>query len=249
MLALCVVELNNAFASVWFFKQRASNCQHISIWVPLNSFNKHTCIYQSGWVVCWRLHQLYPSALVGDAKRSWIFFLVLVREALSVLIIPLDCRQRNFLVCNFLKTHNLNWVLKVAHIVINVYCAFWCAKQYGAAVRWPLNDLKLNLQLFTPKARSFDWTDNNRAIFVNNSNLFTIWSPAHVSNDTFVSIVDHLFIPVLLMEHPDNDQTLLVRGSKLLVLVIPLNYNNIALMALQILIHGKIAAALTFSGL
>jgi hypothetical protein len=51
------------------------------------------------------------------------------------------------------------------------------------------------------------------------------------------------------MEHPDNDQTLLVRGSKLLVLVIPLNYNNIALMALQILIHGKIAAALTFTGL
>ena len=52
---------------------------------------------------------------------------------------------------------------------------------------------------------------------------------------------------MLFMEHPNNNQTLLVRGSQFLVLVIPLNYNDVALMALQILIHGKIAATLAFS--
>ena len=50
-----------------------------------------------------------------------------------------------------------------------------------------------------------------------------------------------------LVQHPDDDETLLVRGCELLVLVIPLQDHDIALMALQVLVHGQVATALAFS--
>ena len=49
------------------------------------------------------------------------------------------------------------------------------------------------------------------------------------------------------MEHPHYDETLLVTCSQLLILVVPLKNHDIALMALQVLIHGEISTTLAFA--
>ena len=122
--------------------------------------------------------------------------------------------------------------LKVADIIIDVNCTFWSCEQNGAAVRGPFKQLKLNLEFFSPKARSFNRANYHGAILVDNADLFTVWSPFHVSNYTLVSIVDHFFEPMLFVHHPHNDQALFIRGCQLLVLIVPLNNNHIALVAL-----------------
>ena len=40
-------------------------------------------------------------------------------------------------------------------------------------------------------------------------------------DDTLVSIVDHFLVPESLVEHPDNDQAILVTGRQLVVYLIP----------------------------
>ena len=122
--------------------------------------------------------------------------------------------------------------LEVADVVVHINSTFRCSEENCAAIWRPLDKLKTNLELFAPKSRSFDGTDNDGAIFVDDTNLFTIWCPAHVCDDTLVSIVDHLLKPVRLVEHPYNDETLLVTRGQLLILVVPLEYHDVALMAL-----------------
>jgi len=51
------------------------------------------------------------------------------------------------------------------------------------------------------------------------------------------------------MHHPDNDEAVFIRSSKLLVLIIPLNDNNVALVTLQMLVHREVTAALALTGL
>ena len=52
-----------------------------------------------------------------------------------------------------------------------------------------------------------------------------------------------------LVEHPNNDEALLVTRRQLLVLVVPLKDHDVALMALQVLVHGKVSATLALSRL
>ena len=86
-------------------------------------------------------------------------------------------------------------------------------------------------------------------IFVDDSNLLSVWCPAHVSDDTLVPVVDHLFEPVLLVKHPDDDETLFIRACELLVLVVPLEHADVPLVALEVLVHRQVSSALAFAGL
>ena len=54
---------------------------------------------------------------------------------------------------------------------------------------------------------------------------------------------------MLLVHHPDNDEARFVRCCQLLVLVVPLNDADVALVTLQVLIHAEITAALAFARL
>jgi hypothetical protein len=142
---------------------------------------------------------------------------------------------------------NLDGVLEVSNIVVNINSTLWCTEKNGATVWGPLDNLELNFEFFAPKASSLDRAYDNCAIFVDNSNFFTVWCPAHIRDNTLVSVVDHFFKPVLLVHHPNNNETLFITGGKLLVLVIPLDDNNIALVALQVLVHAQVAASLAFA--
>jgi hypothetical protein len=249
VLALRVVKLDNAFSTLCLLERGARNCQYVAVRVPLDALNEHACVHNAGVVIGWRFHQLNASALISDAQLSRTLLLIFVGEALSTLIIPLDCRQWHFLILDLLEAHDFDRVLEVANIVINVYGTFGSTEEDGAAVRRPLNDLELYFKLFTPKARSLDRADNNSAIFVDDADFFSVGCPTHICDDTLVTVVDHLFVPVLLVEHPHYDQTLLVRRGQLLMLVIPLDDHNVALMSLQVLVHGQVATTLALSRL
>ena len=137
--------------------------------------------------------------------------------------------------------------LEVANIVIHIDGTLRRTKQDGSAVRGPLDQLQTDLELLAPKPCTLNRAHNDSTVLINDTNLLAIGSPAHVSDDTLVSIVDHLFEPVRLVQHPDNDEALLVTGGQLLVLIVPLEHHDVALMALQVLVHGKVTATLALA--
>ena len=146
------------------------------------------------------------------------------------------------------KTLDFDWVLEISNIVIHIDSSLWGTKEDGSAIWRPLNEFESYLKLLTPKSCSFDRTDNDRTVLVDDSNFLTTWCPSHIRDHTLVTVVDHLLEPVGFVKHPNDDQTLSIRGGKLLVLVIPLDYDNVSLMTLEVLVHGEISTSLTFSG-
>lgn len=54
---------------------------------------------------------------------------------------------------------------------------------------------------------------------------------------------------MLLVHHPDDDQTSLIGRGQLLVLIVPLDDLDLTRVALKWLIHAEISTALAFSGI
>ena len=54
---------------------------------------------------------------------------------------------------------------------------------------------------------------------------------------------------MLFVHHPDDDKALLVARSQLLVLIVPLDDHNVALMTLEVLIHGEVTATVALARL
>jgi hypothetical protein len=144
---------------------------------------------------------------------------------------------------------DLDRELVVADVIVDVHSTFGSTEQDSATIRRPLDELEADLELLTPETGSFNRPDNNSSVFINNADLFSVGSPAHVSYYTLVSVVDHLFKPVLLVHHPDDNQTCLIGGGQLLVLVVPLNDLHVAFVALKVLVHAEVATSLALSGL
>ena len=105
---------------------------------------------------------------------------------------------------------DLDGELEIADVIVDVDGALGRAEEDSSAVRGPFDQLELNFELLAPKSRSFDGPDDDLTILIDDANLLTVWRPAHVSDDTLVPVVDHLFEPVLLVKHPDNDETLFI---------------------------------------
>ena len=51
----------------------------------------------------------------------------------------------------------------------------------------------------------------------------------------------------MLVHHPDYYEALLITGSELMVLVVPLDDLDLARMPLQVLVHGQVSTALTLA--
>ena len=149
---------------------------------------------------------------------------VVIAEALSVAVIPLNCSKWTLLAFKTTQALDFDWVLEVSDIVIHIDGTFRGTKQDGATIRRPLDKFKLNSEFFSPKTRALDGTDDNCSILVDDTDFLSIRCPLHVSDHTLVAIVDHLFEPVLLVHHPHNNETLLITSRQLLVSVIPLDH-------------------------
>lgn len=132
---------------------------------------------------------------------------------------------------NASQTLNFYGVLEVANVVIHVDSAFRRSEQNSPAVGRPFDELELDFEFLTPEARTFNRADNNCAVLVDNADFLSIRRPPHVCDHTFVAVVDHLFEPVLLVHHPDNNESLLVRRGQFLVVIVPLGHDDIALVA------------------
>ena len=51
----------------------------------------------------------------------------------------------------------------------------------------------------------------------------------------------------MFVHHPDDDEALLITGSELMVLVVPLNDLDLPRVALKVLVHGQVSTALTLA--
>lgn len=142
---------------------------------------------------------------------------------------------------------DLEGVLEIANIVVDVNSAVWRSKKDGSAIGRPLDNFKVDWKFFAPESGSFDTTNDDGAIFINDTNFLTVWGPLHVGNDTLVSVVDHFFEPMLLVHHPNDNKTLLIGGRELLILVIPLDNLDLAGVSLQRLIHTEVSSTLSFA--
>lgn len=99
-------------------------------------------------------------------------------------------------------------------------------------------------------APTIDRADNNHSIFIDDADLLSVGIPAHTSHHRLVPVVDHLLVPrtltkrhrevttakpfqrkparfgfwcpaVTFVQHPYDDEPVLVAGGQLLVLLIP----------------------------
>ena len=51
----------------------------------------------------------------------------------------------------------------------------------------------------------------------------------------------------MLVHHPDDDEALLITGSELMVLVVPLDDLDLPRVPLKVLVHGQISTTLTLA--
>ena len=58
-------------------------------------------------------------------------------------------------------------------------------------------------------------------VFIDDAYLRPVPVPLHVSDHTLVPVVDHLLVPEPLVEHPHDDQAILIAGGQLVVDLIP----------------------------
>jgi hypothetical protein len=228
MLASVTVELDDTFLLIGLLSQGSADGKNISIWVPLAALDEHASVNEEWLGIAKLPHELESSTLVSDAETGGILSGVLVREALLVVIVPLNASEGHLSALDTSEALNLYRVLEVSYVVIDIDGAVWGSEQDGPAIRGPLNDLEVDLQLLAPQSGSLHTPDDHGSIFVDDTNLLAIGGPLHVGDHRLVPVIDHFFEPVLLVHHPHDDETLLVRGGQLLILVIPLDHLDLA---------------------
>eukprot|EP00968_Pinguiococcus_pyrenoidosus_P023347 scaffold3722_cov263-Pinguiococcus_pyrenoidosus.AAC.2 len=108
-------------------------------------------------------------------------------------------------------------------------------------VRTPLHVAQTHVELSAPQAVAVDAADDHVTVFVHDADLEAIGSPLHALDHTAVAVVDHLLVPHVLLQHPHNDQAVLVRSGELLVLRVPDHAFHSSLVALERLVHTETA--------
>ncbi len=58
-------------------------------------------------------------------------------------------------------------------------------------------------------------------VLIDDAYLGAIFVPTHVSYNALVSVVDHLLVPESLVEHPHDDESILITGGEAVVSLIP----------------------------
>lgn len=130
---------------------------------------------------------------------------------------------------------------KVALIVVEMTLAVDQGKEYETIVGTPLYATEMRVLQFLAKyAIAIDGANNNSAILIYNTDLSTIRCPGHAGHSGFLAIIGHFLVPRILVQHPDHNNAVCVRGGQLLLCIIPGDHSNRTLVAIQSLIHRKI---------
>jgi hypothetical protein len=121
------------------------------------------------------------------------------------------------------------------------------AKENVLPIWRPFNESQLSFDLLAPEALAIHGAHNYSTILIDDANFLAIRAPLHITDDTSISIVDHLLEPDAAVEHPNDDQAILVACSELSKILVPSYDHDIALVALERLVHGQVALGATSS--
>mmetsp|Transcript_3004 Transcript_3004/g.7687 ORF Transcript_3004/g.7687 Transcript_3004/m.7687 type:complete len:266 (-) Transcript_3004:170-967(-) len=212
----------------------ASYGNHLTIWVPLEHCASQLCVYEHRLVVGITPHDLHPPILKAYAQCWYL----VVRPSES--IVPIDAGNCYCTLCATLKAVDGNPMRVNALVIIHMHFAIQGAEQDVLPVWRPLYKGKLSFDLLAPKALSINCSHYDSAILVHNTNFLAISAPLHVSNDTSIAVVDHFLKPDPSVQHPHNDQPILVTRGELPEVLIPSDDHDVPLVALQGLVHRKV---------
>ena len=77
------------------------------------------------------------------------------------------------------------------------------------------------VDFLTPFSVTLDSTDDHVAVLIGDANLAAVGTPLHVLDEGSLSVVDHLFDPLSVVFHEDDDSSCGVAGGKFAVLAVP----------------------------
>ena len=120
MYTKCIVELDARLLALNFLDAGSTHSKDITIGVPLDMLDEHARIDKDWRVVSHVAHQLHTATLIGDAKLWGLVILVLVAEALTIGVVPLDGCKRHLLALKAPQAVNSNRELEVANVVVYV---------------------------------------------------------------------------------------------------------------------------------
>lgn len=210
MVADVAVELDYSLIFAVFIHGSA-NCENSSRWVPLKTSDIHRSINQNGIIILIVFHQLNETALIGNNKSRRSIISVHLR-----LVVPLDSgqvligRKKVLRSDQPLQALHLELVNRHAILVVDSDLSLRRSKNENLAIRTPLNEPEAVFKVLPPLPLSADRPNDDGAVLVDNSDVRAVWAPLHVFDDALVAVVDHLFEPVRLVEHPDNNEPAVV---------------------------------------
>mmetsp|Transcript_32780 Transcript_32780/g.76568 ORF Transcript_32780/g.76568 Transcript_32780/m.76568 type:complete len:387 (-) Transcript_32780:74-1234(-) len=236
------LDLRNLLYTVWaLLRAHPRHSQHRPVAVPEHGHpveprlvlgGAEARVDEDGLLVVLRHHHLHPPVVEADRKRGCLG----VDEPLHHVVPHETGDPRGGVVAE-----EGDLVDVVSHLVVNVHLPLRRTKQNLLSSGRPFDKLQLHLQLLAPQPVSIDATDNDSTILVDNADLHAVSSPFHVLDHRLVAVVDHLLKPHALVQHPHDDQPVLIARGELLVHLVPRCAHNRFLMPLQGLIHRQVA--------
>eukprot|EP00754_Rhynchopus_humris_P043782 Rhum_TRINITY_DN3522_c0_g1::Rhum_TRINITY_DN3522_c0_g1_i1::g.11102::m.11102 len=247
VLAVCVVELDHgdllAVACGKCGGLRAADGEHLPLAVPLDLRRLDAGVDQDGFVVHLVPHELAPAVLVADGKRGRCVVVPDVCAVEPLQPAQLDPRRVLHAVRLNLRHHG------ACGRVVAVHLSVYSAEEDHLRVRAPLHVRQLHglaarVQLLAPQPVSVDAADDDGAVLVHDADLLPVVRPAQVLHDAAVPVVDHLLEPHALVQHPHDDQPVLVGARQLPVLLVPPHHRDAPFVAVQRLVHRQVACRL-----
>ena len=119
-------------------------------------------------------------------------------------------------------------VQHLAVLIIHEYLSQIGANQQFFGTGGPRNHGYSVVDFLTPFSVTLDSTDDHVAVLIGDANLAAVGTPLHVLDEGSLSVVDHLFDPLSVVFHENDDCTRGVTGSEFSVFFIPDNNGEIA---------------------
>lgn len=79
----------------------------------------------------------------------------------------------------------------------------------------------MNSILLSPLSIPLHTSHNHISVFVGNANLASIRAPLHITDGGHLPVIDHLFDPLPIVLHEDDDSAGGVTGGQLTIFIIP----------------------------
>ena len=124
--------------------------------------------------------------------------------------------------------------------VVHVDLAVERAEQDVAAVGRPAHVGEPRLELLPPQPVAVDRADDHHPVLVDDADALAVGRPPHPAHRRLVPVVDHLLEPHPLVQHPHDDQPVLVGRRELAVVLVPAHAHRRALVALERLVHREV---------